>query len=189
MHKHAIHYIVPKTVYVIGLTEKNMQRPAPVFPCFPTANALSLGNYKGHATQNIMSTTHRCRVNIRNLSALIRIGIHPHERTPQRILVNAVVEGDYPPRPSSIDECFNYDPIHQLVTEEWTRRGHTSLLETYVVELLEFIFRLDDRVTYAKVSVCKPDIFPQAEAVGAEAEWTRADFERIAGKTTAKQTV
>jgi 7,8-dihydroneopterin aldolase/epimerase/oxygenase len=129
-----------------------------------------------------MSSDMRWRINIRDLATTIRVGIHEHEKTPQRVLVNGVIEVDYAARPQSIKECFDYDHIHRLVVKEWPARPHTPLLETWVSELLEYIFRADARVAYAKASVCKPDIFAEAEAVGVEAEWTRADFERLSAR-------
>src|SRR4051812_36397714 len=113
-----------------------------------------------------MSSEMRWRINIRNLVTWISIGIHPHEHTPQRVIVNAAVEGMYPLRPKSIEECFSYEHVHTLVVHEWPKQKHTSLLETRLVDLLEHIFRIDERVLYAKVSLCKPDIFAEADAVG-----------------------
>ncbi|MDE3016693.1 MAG: dihydroneopterin aldolase [Pseudomonadota bacterium] len=126
-----------------------------------------------------MSSDMRWRLQLRNLQVCLRIGIHPHEQKPQRVFVNAAIEGDYPLKPQTIEECFNYDDIHRLVVNEWPERTHTDLLETYVIELLQHIFSMDKRVEYAKVSLSKPDIFPEAESVGVEAEWTREDFNRL----------
>ena len=106
------------------------------------------------------------------------IGIYPHECKPQRVLVNVVVEGKYPVKPQSIAECFNYEHVHNLVIGQWPKRPHIDLLETAVNELLEYIFRSDQRVANVKVCLAKPDIFSEAESVGVETEWTRADFER-----------
>jgi dihydroneopterin aldolase len=127
-----------------------------------------------------MSSKQHWRINIKNVATTIRVGIHPHEQEPQRVFVNGSVEGNFPVHPKSIADCFNYDHIYDLVVKEWPKRPHTPLLETLVAELLEHIFLLDSRVDFARASVCKPDIFPEAEAVGVEAEWTRADFERLA---------
>lgn len=126
-----------------------------------------------------MSSEQCWRINIRNIATKIAVGIHDHEKTPQRVLVNVTVESLYAPKPDSIDECFNYDHVRRLVVEEWPGRQHIPLLETCVTGLLEYIFRTDLRVVYAKASVCKPDIFPEVDSVGVEAEWTRADYERF----------
>jgi dihydroneopterin aldolase len=129
-----------------------------------------------------MSSDMRWRINIKNLETHIAIGLHDHEKTPQRIIVNAAIDVLSPAKPTSIKQCFNYDHVHKLVVGQWPQRSHVQLLETCVTELLEYIFRADDRVVFAKASVCKPDIFSEAESVGVEAEWTLADFERLAQK-------
>lgn len=129
------------------------------------------------SSDNMM--THRWRVNIKNMATTILVGIHPHEQEKQRVLVNVIVEGEYPAKPRVIEDCFNYDYIHNLVVYEWPKKEHQLLLENCVVDLLEHIFRCDGRVDFASVCVCKPDIFPQVEAVGVEAQWTREDFERL----------
>lgn len=122
---------------------------------------------------------HRFRVYVKNLETSIAVGIYDHEKEKQRIIVNAMVEGEYPAKPQTIKDCFNYEHIHNLVTHEWSKKPHRLLLEDCVVELLEYIFKCDERVDYAKVSVCKPDIFENTEAVGVETEWTRKDFESL----------
>lgn len=109
----------------------------------------------------------------------MRVGCDPKERELQRIHVNVIMEGEYAVKPQSLDQCINYDIVYKLVTQEWPKLAHTTLLETRIVELLEYIFRKDDRITYAKVSLDKPDIFPEIESIGLEAEWTRKDFERL----------
>ncbi len=127
-----------------------------------------------------MSYNLRRRINIYNLATTIRVGIHAHEQYPQRVLANAMVEGYFPASPKSIEECFNYDHVHTLVVKEWPTKPHNALLENWVSELLVHIFSIDERVMFARASVCKPDIFPEAEAVGVEMEWTRADYKKFA---------
>jgi FolB domain-containing protein len=125
--------------------------------------------------------THLWKVHVKNLKSHIGVGIHDHEKNKQRILVNVVVEGHYPELPKHINDCFDYDHIHELVVNEWPKKAHKPLLENCVIELLEYIFRSDERVERASVRVCKPDIFPNAESVGVECQWTREDFQRIYG--------
>jgi len=125
-----------------------------------------------------MSSKQKWRFNIRNLETRMRIGCDPKEHEPQRILVNVVMEGEYSAAPQSLEQCINYDLVYRLVTQEWPALPHTILLETRIRELLEYIFRADERISYAKVSLDKPDIFPEIESIGIEAEWTRADYLR-----------
>lgn len=128
------------------------------------------------------SLKHLWQVHVTNLETRIAVGIHPHERKKQRIIINATVEGEYPTEPKVIGDCFNYEKIHSLVVDEWPKHGHKLLLENCVVELLTHIFRCDNRVERASVRICKPDISKHAEAVGVEARWTRADFVRLSNK-------
>lgn len=129
-----------------------------------------------------MSSEMRWRVHIKNMESQVKVGIHSHEQKPQRLLISADIEGVYPAYPQSISECFDYDHVHKLVAGEWPKRGHTELLETFVTELLEHIFTVDNRVDFVRASVSKPDIFAHAESVGVEAEWTRKDYERLKQK-------
>lgn len=124
------------------------------------------------------------RVNIKNLQTKIRVGICDHERkAPQNILINAIIDYESSANPQSINECFNYDSIHQLVVEKWQEKGHTDLLETLVFDLLTYIFSSDGKVKFSRVSVSKPDIYDEAEAVGIEAEWIREDYKKFTGKS------
>ncbi len=127
-------------------------------------------------------SSNRWRVYVTNLETFLRIGIYAAEKKPQRVIVNASIEADYAVRPKTIAECISYEHVYTLVAQEWPQRGHVELLETYIAELLEYIFRLDDRIVYVKVSLCKPDVFAEAQAVGVEAQWTRGDFERLKSK-------
>lgn len=125
-----------------------------------------------------MSSSHEWRIQITNLKTNVCVGIYDHEREPQPVVVNALITGKYPARPQTIEDCFDYSLVHRFVTVDWSKREHVGLLEILVVELLEFIFSADSRVQYAKVSVCKTDI-SAVEAIGSEAEWTRADYKRL----------
>jgi dihydroneopterin aldolase len=128
-----------------------------------------------------MSSDQRWRLNVTDLETSIYLGIYAREKAkPQRLIVNATVDAVYSLKPKSIDECFNYDHIYDLVTKTWPTRSHIDLLETLALELLEYIFR-SDIVEYAKVKLDKPDVFSEAKAVGVEIEWTREDFKRRLG--------
>ncbi len=123
---------------------------------------------------------HRWTIHVTNLETRIAVGIHPHEQEKQRVIINATVEGTYSAKPKKIEDCFNYEHVHNLVVDEWSKHGHKLLLENCVTELIEHIFRCDERVERACVRICKPDISPHAEAVGVETSWTRADFDKLA---------
>ena len=120
---------------------------------------------------------HQWTVMVKKLESSVRIGIHEHEKIPQRILVDAWVRGKYPAVPSTIDQCFNYEVIYDRVVRWWPKQPHVDLLETLVVDLLAYIFSSDARVLSAKVRIHKPDIYAEAVSVSAQTEWTRADFD------------
>lgn len=113
---------------------------------------------------------------LEEIETTVRIGIHPQEATPQRILVNAFIIGQYALRPRNITECVNYDMIHELITHEWPKRDHVDLLEMLAVDLFEFIFTNSPQATAAHIGIYKPDIFTNAKKVGVELEITREGF-------------
>lgn len=116
---------------------------------------------------------------VKNLETTVRIGIHRHEKTAQRLRVSADIEMLYAQPPQTIADCFNYDHIYRLVCEEWPKGAHVDLLETLAVDFLNYVFTMDSRVDSAKVRIAKPDIFAEAEEVGVETRWTREDFKRL----------
>ena len=108
------------------------------------------------------------------------VGICEHEQNkPQRLLVSAHILADYPARPASIDECLNYDLLHDLVVNQWPNRPQTELVETLVMELFEFIFNASKMVQEAEIHIAKPDILDAVKAVGVRATLTRAQFEAL----------
>lgn len=125
-----------------------------------------------------MSFNQSWHIHVKGLEVNVPVGIYDHERTPQRIMVEALIEADYSVHPVAIEECLNYEHIYTRV-KSWEMRSHTPLLETYVTELLTYIFTMDTRVTKASVTLAKPDIFPEVQSVGVGATWTRGDFERF----------
>ena len=128
-----------------------------------------------------MSFKQKWRIYINSLEVVMRVGCAPHEREPQRIWLNVTIEGQYPVQPEVLEDCINYDLVYKFVTGTWPGLPHTILLETRMVELLEFIFASDAKVDYAKVAMLKPDIFKEVATIGLEAEWTREDYERLKG--------
>lgn len=119
------------------------------------------------------------RIKIDDLKTSVRIGIHPHERKPQPISVDVMAEGEFPLHPESILDCFDYDPIHDLVVNKWPVQQHVDLLETLTTSLLEAIFLQDPRINFARVYIKKTHIFAAAKSVGVEEQWHRSDFERF----------
>jgi dihydroneopterin aldolase len=121
----------------------------------------------------------RWRVQLNDMHTSVLIGVEPQERiAPQKLIVSASMEADYPARPASVEECVDYRIIYHLVTQQWPTRPHIALIETYATELLEAIFTHDARIAEATVTIKKTDIFPDATPA-IEARWTRQDFDRL----------
>lgn len=110
----------------------------------------------------------------------VRIGLHDHEKAggrSQRVIVNVELFADTKgylsdARPETI---IDYDDIYNGI-QAWSQNRHTELIETYLADLLSLCFDYQ-KVTAARVSITKPDIFENAERVGVEVFMTRADWE------------
>jgi dihydroneopterin aldolase len=125
---------------------------------------------------NAMQESSHVRVVMKDVSLALRIGLHPWEHeAPQRVIVNVELFAAGPRYIMEDNPILDYDPIYKAV-KEWPARPHTLYIETFLRELLDLAFA-DPRVDAARVSLVKPDIFPEAAAVGVEAYLTRADYE------------
>lgn len=110
------------------------------------------------------------RIIVRDMVVEVRIGIHPWERhRPQRLVVNVEMFARAPAPGSwkELGDVLDYDRIRDRVKGEWPDRPHVDFLETYVEELIALCFA-DPRCEAARVSITKPDIFPETAAVGVE---------------------
>jgi dihydroneopterin aldolase len=117
------------------------------------------------------------RMMIRDLETHIRLGVHAHERIPdkpQRIIVNVEMfaDGKSHLEGEGLASVVNYDPIHAAIVA-WEGRSHVLLIETLLEELIALCFR-DERVRACKVSIVKPDIYDAAAAAGVEIFRVRA---------------
>ncbi len=103
---------------------------------------------------------------LRDLSVAMRLGIHPHEAVPQRVLVSVWMTIDYPRPPSadSIEEVLDYDAVRDGILA-LAARGF-ALQETLVEAVAALCLR-DPRVVRVRVRSAKPDIYPDA-SVGCE---------------------
>lgn len=119
------------------------------------------------------------RVFVDELSVDVRIGLHPWEKKPQRLLVNVSLYGDPVSYLSGTDKktIFDYDRIRNTV-REWPGRPHTDLVETYARELIEVAFSFK-KVEAALVSINKADVFPDAKGAGVEVFMTRKDYKKF----------
>lgn len=111
------------------------------------------------------------RMMVRDLVTHIRLGVHAHERVPdkpQRIIVNVEMfsDGRSHLEGEGLASVVDYDPIHSSI-QTWRDRPHVLLIETLLEELVALCFR-DARVRACRVSIVKPDIYDAAAAAGVE---------------------
>lgn len=127
----------------------------------------------------IMENNSHAKIVLTDMEIDVRIGLHAHEQEggrSQRILVSVelfVSAVDYL-TDTTKDTIIDYDYIYGGI-KAWANRPHTLLIETYVHELLGLCFK-DERIAAARVSVTKPDIFPDVARAGVEAFMCRADW-------------
>jgi 7,8-dihydroneopterin aldolase/epimerase/oxygenase len=109
------------------------------------------------------------RMAITDFELALRLGIHDWEReAPQRILINIeMFARDVRKGPENgLESVVDYDYIRRVLVE-WPKRPQVDLIETLLEELVELCFR-HPRVIACRVSIVKPDIFPEATSAGVE---------------------
>ena len=114
--------------------------------------------------------THCRRLFLRGMQVHAQIGIHDFEKTaPQRVLIDVdlyvSLEGSTP-HDDRIDEVVDYDFIRAVVHER-VARGHIGLQETLCDDIMQRLLQ-HTGVLAARVSTCKPDVYPDCDAVGVE---------------------
>ena len=109
----------------------------------------------------------------------LSVGIYPHEREPQPLLVSLEVEGLAEADPDALEGCLDYEPLCLWLHHEWPRSPHVPLLETRVNQLFAFLFESDPRITAAKVGLYKQRMSLGAQVVGIERRTTRDLFARL----------
>ena len=110
------------------------------------------------------------RLFLRGFTTPVRIGIHDFELdAPQRLRFDVdlfVPLVHSTPRADHIDEVLDYDFIRSVILER-VARGHISLQETLCDELAAALLA-HPQVRAVRLSTCKPDVYPDSEAVGVE---------------------
>ena len=102
-----------------------------------------------------------------DLAVQMRLGIHPHEAAPQRVLVSVRLTVDYPKTPDadSIAEVLDYDTIRDGIHA--LAGGDGFALQETLVERIAAFCLADPRVRAVRVRSMKPDDYPDAR-VGCE---------------------
>lgn len=105
-----------------------------------------------------------CRVNL-------SVGIYEQEKLrSQPVIINVILDAELTdrfadPKSDAIAQTVSYETIRNFICHDLKTYGHIPLLESVATLILDFCMR-DKRVTAAQVSVAKPEIFPETEAVG-----------------------
>ena len=110
------------------------------------------------------------RLFLRNYEVWINLGVHDFEkRGEQRVLINVdlyVPLALSTPTADELDEVVDYDFIRRSIALR-VQQGHIHLQETLVDDVLRLMLA-HPRVSAARVSTEKPDVYPDCEAVGVE---------------------
>ncbi len=114
---------------------------------------------------------------VRGLELMARLGIHPHEKAaPQRIVlgVELVVLDEAAPAAVGPDDFRRVVDYQRLVeiARATVATGHVLLVET-LAERVALAALEDHRVERARVTVEKPDAFPDVASVGVVVERRR----------------
>lgn len=116
-------------------------------------------------------------IDIADINTQLRVGIWDHEREFQPICISLSIRAIAPSFPDTIEDCLNYQPICQWITDEWPKQPHTPLLETKLRELMSFVFDFDARVEWVDLAISKPTAIPAARGVGIRMALSRSDYE------------
>lgn len=114
---------------------------------------------------------------VRGLAVQARLGVYPHEKAaPQRVVIGVelAVEDEAAPASVGADDLrrvVDYERVVQAARAV-AEGGHTLLVET-LAERIAAAALEDPRVLRARVSVEKPDAFPDVAAVGVVVERAR----------------
>ena len=114
---------------------------------------------------------------VRGLALQARLGVHPHEKAaPQRVVIGVelAVEDESAPGGVGADDLRRVVDYGTVVTaaRAAAASGHTLLVET-LAERIAAAALADARVRRVRVSVEKPDAFPDVETVGVVIERSR----------------
>ena len=127
----------------------------------------------------IQRLTLECRrIFLRNHEVPVQIGAHDFEKTQaQRVIFNVELFVPYAlstPQADQLSEVVDYDFVRELIAAR-IGQGHVELQETLCDDLAARMLA-HPRVQAVRLSSCKPDVYPDCEAVGVEVfrmkEWT-----------------
>ena len=128
---------------------------------------------KPHVLDPLSHLAIHCRkLFLRNHEVMVRIGAHDFEKTaPQRMQFNVELYVPFEASRSDTDrlsDVVDYDFVRQVIAER-VARGHIELQETLCDDLMQVLLA-HPGVQAVRLSSCKPDVYPDCEAVGVE-QW------------------
>lgn len=107
---------------------------------------------------------------LRRHEVMVQIGVHEFEKTaPQRLWIDVdlyVPLAHTTPQNDHIAEVVDYDFVREVVAQR-IARGHVELQETLCDDLVDQLMR-HPGVQAVRLSTCKPDVYPDCDAVGVE---------------------
>ena len=124
-----------------------------------------------------MALRSKWTVRVEALNTTLRVGIYDHELEHQPVLINLRISGLAETLPTTLSQCFDYEPICRWATDVWPLSPHTPLLETRLNELIEHVFKSDRRIRDVFFGLYKTHAFPNVALVGLEREVSRRQFE------------
>ncbi len=104
---------------------------------------------------------------LESLAVMIRLGIHPHEAEPQRVIVSVEMTVDYPEPlgEDAIDRVLDYDFVRDAILVLAAERRFA--LQEMLCETIAALCLGDDRVKRVRVRTMKTDVYPDA-GIGCE---------------------
>ena len=100
----------------------------------------------------------------------VRIGAHDFEKSQsQRVIFNVELFVPYAhstPRADRLTEVVDYDFVREVIARR-VQKGHIELQETLCDDVAAELIN-HPQVQAVRLSTCKPDVYPDTEAVGVE---------------------
>ena len=107
---------------------------------------------------------------LRRLEVLAHIGAHDFEKgVKQRLWIDVELYVPYEhatPRQDRLHEVVDYDYVREVVAQR-IAQGHVELQETLCDDLADRLLA-HPGVRALRLSTCKPDVYPDTQAVGVE---------------------
>ncbi|MDN0083897.1 dihydroneopterin aldolase [Crenobacter sp. SG2305] len=130
-----------------------------------------------------MTTVHHAdathwEIVIDQLACRTALGIYPHEREPQPVLIDAVLHYRQDGLLNDATPYLDYDRYCAVLCDYLERQPHTDLIEELLIDLLALSFRRFPQLDSAELTLFKPEAVKAARKVGVRVRWQRADFER-----------